>query len=74
MTVEEVMEAARVGRNAAYQIIKKLNAELEAMGKLTFRGRVNRNFFKKKSAMIAERLVAHREELSMDRKVYAYSK
>ena len=56
MTVEEVMEAAGVGRNAAYQIIKKLNAELEAMGKLTFRGRVNRNFFKEKSAMIAERL------------------
>ena len=48
MTVEEVMEAAGVGRNAAYQIIKKLNAELEAMGKLTFRGRVNRNFFKEK--------------------------
>ena len=44
MNVEEVMEVAGVGRNVAYQIIKKLNAELEAMGKLTFRGRVNRKF------------------------------
>ena len=48
MTVEEVMEAAGVGRNTAYQIIKKLNAELEAMGKITFRGRVNRRFFEEK--------------------------
>lgn len=42
MSVEEVMQAAGVGKNTAYQIIKKLNAELDAMGKLTFRGRVNR--------------------------------
>ena len=49
MTVEEVMEAAGVGRNVAYQIIKKLNAELEAMGtSITFRGRVNRKFFEEK--------------------------
>ena len=39
MSVEEVMQAAGVGKNTAYQIIKKLNAELDAMGKLTFRGR-----------------------------------
>ena len=45
MSVEEVMAAAGVGRNTAYQIIKMLNAELERMGKLTFRGRVNRKFF-----------------------------
>ena len=48
MSVKEVMEAAGVGKNTAYQIIKKLNAELEAMGKLTFRGRVNRRFFEEK--------------------------
>ena len=40
------MEAAGVGRNTAYQIIKKLNAELDAMGKLTFSGRVNRKYSK----------------------------
>ena len=45
MSVKEVMQAAGVGKNTAYQIIKKLNAELDAMGKLTFRGRVNRKFF-----------------------------
>ena len=48
MTVEEVMEEAGVGKNTAYQIIKKLNAELESMGKLTFRGRVNRRYFEEK--------------------------
>ena len=48
MSVKEVMEAAGVGKNTAYQIIKRPNAELEAMGKLTFRGRVNRRFFEEK--------------------------
>ena len=48
MSVEEVMAEAGVGRNIAYQIIKKLNAELEAMGKITFRGRVNRRYFEEK--------------------------
>ncbi len=48
MTVEEVMAEVGVGKNTAYQIIKQLNAELEAMGKLTFRGRVNRRFFEEK--------------------------
>ena len=48
MSVEEVMQAAGVGKNTAYQIIKKLNAELDAMGKLTFRGRVNRKFFEER--------------------------
>ncbi len=48
MSVEEVMQAAGVGKNTAYQIIKKLNAELDAMGKLTFRGRGNRKFFEER--------------------------
>ena len=45
MTVDEVMKAAGIGKNTAYRIIRKLNAEMEAMGKLTFSGRVNRKFF-----------------------------
>ncbi len=48
MSVEEVMAEAGVGKNTTYQIIKQLNAELEAMGKLTFRGRVNRRYFEEK--------------------------
>ena len=48
MTVHEVMAAAGVGKNTAYQIIKKLNAELDAMGKLTFGGRVNRKYFEER--------------------------
>lgn len=34
MSVEKVMQAAEVGKNTAYQIIKQLNAELEAMGNI----------------------------------------
>ena len=48
MSVEEDMQAAGVGKNTAYQIIKKLNTDLDAMGKLTFRGRVNRKFFEER--------------------------
>ena len=48
MSVEEVMAEVGVGKNTAYQIIKQLNAELEARGKLTFRGRVNRRYFEEK--------------------------
>lgn len=48
MSVEEVMAEAGVGKNTTYQIIKQLNAELEAMGKLTFWGRVNRRYFEEK--------------------------
>lgn len=48
MTVHEVMVAAGVGKNTAHQIIKKLNAEMEAMGKLTFSGRVNRRYFEER--------------------------
>ena len=48
MSVEKVMQAAGVGRNTAYKIIKKLNAELETMGKLTFSGRVNRRYFEER--------------------------
>ena len=48
LVLDEVMAKAGVGKNTAYQIIKQLNAELEAMGKLTFRGRVNRRYFEEK--------------------------
>ncbi len=48
MDVTEVMAEIGVGRNKAYEIIKSLNAELEAMGKITFKGRVNRQYFEEK--------------------------
>ena len=48
MDVSEVMAKIGVGRNKAYEIIQSLNAELEAMGKITFKGRVNRQFFEEK--------------------------
>jgi len=49
MTVEEVMAEAGVGKNVAYRLIKQLNAELAAMGKITFRGRVNRKYFEERT-------------------------
>ena len=55
MTVEDVMAEAGIGRNAAYQLIKKLNTELETMGKVTFRGRVNRRFFEERVCYNGER-------------------
>ena len=55
MTVDEVMKAAGIGKNTAYRIIRKLNAEMEAMGKLTFSGRVNRKFFENRFGYENER-------------------
>ena len=55
MTVDEVMKAAGIGKNTAYRIIRKLNAEMEAMGKLTFSGRVNRKFFENRFGYEKER-------------------
>ena len=48
MDVKEVMAETGIGRNKAYELIQKLNAELEAMGKITFKGRINRQFFEEK--------------------------
>ncbi len=48
MDVNEVMAETGIGRNKAYELIQKLNAELEAMGKITFKGRIDRQFFKEK--------------------------
>ena len=49
MTVEEVMAEAGVGKNVAYRLIKQLNAELAAMGKIKFRGRVKRKYFEERT-------------------------
>lgn len=48
MTVEEVAAELRVSKSKAYQIVRKLNAELQEQGYLTVSGRVNATFFHKK--------------------------
>ena len=42
---EDISEICGISESKAYQIIRKLNEELEKAGVLTFRGRVSRAFF-----------------------------
>jgi len=37
-----------ISKSSAYRIIKKLNHELESMGKITIAGKVSRRFFEEK--------------------------
>ena len=48
MTVEEVATELRVSKFKAYQIVRKLNAELQKQGYMTVAGRENTTFFHKK--------------------------
>lgn len=45
MKVDEVMERLGVSKATAYQVIKRLNAELEAKGLRTIPGRVSERYF-----------------------------
>ena len=47
-TVDDVMKILCIGKSLAYDIIKDLNAELEAEGLRTCRGRVHRRYFEKR--------------------------
>ena len=49
MTVEEVAEELWVSKSKAYEIVRQLNAELKQKGYLTVAGRVNTQFFQKKT-------------------------
>ena len=42
---KDVMKLMNCGATSAYQIIRNLNKELEAMGKLTMRGQVSYKYF-----------------------------
>lgn len=48
MTAAEVAAALGCKIGLAYKLIRQWNAELEAMGKLTIRGKVNRKYFESK--------------------------
>lgn len=45
LTADDVAELLDVKRSRAYAIIRQLNAELKAQGKLVLRGRINRQYF-----------------------------
>lgn len=46
--VEDVMAMLGVGQTKAYQVIRELNKELKAMGKITIAGKVNKKYFDEK--------------------------
>ena len=48
LTAEDVAEILQVKPSRAYTIIRQMNTELAAMGKLVIRGRVNRHYFEQK--------------------------
>lgn len=50
-TVNDVMEMLGIGQTKAYQIIRDLNKELQAMGKITIAGKVNKKFFDERIAV-----------------------
>ena len=47
-TVKDVMDICGLGRNKAYDVIRKLNAELSEQGFITVKGKVNRAYFDSK--------------------------
>ena len=48
LTAEDVAKILQVEESCAYRIIRQMNTELAAMGKLVIRGRVNRRYFEQK--------------------------
>lgn len=54
--VNDVMEAIGVSSSVAYNIIRQLNEELHAMGKITVRGKVNAKYFISKIEVTDEEL------------------
>ena len=49
MTAQEVAEQLQVKIGKAYSLIREWNEELQAQGKLTIRGRINREYFRRKT-------------------------
>lgn len=49
MNVQEVAAALSVSVAQAYKVIRELNTELKAKGKIVVRGKVNRRYFQEKT-------------------------
>ena len=48
LTAGEVAQLLGIKRSRAYKVIRELNEELKAMGKLVIRGRVNKKYLERK--------------------------
>jgi hypothetical protein len=51
INAKELMKIAPIGRTKAYEIIKAVNEELKAMGKITIRGKAPRGYTLEKLAL-----------------------
>lgn len=49
--VNDVQQILNISKSKAYQIIKKLNAELEVDGYITISGKVSRKYFMERIAL-----------------------
>ena len=49
LVANEVAEIMRTSKGAAYKIMRSLNRELEGKGYITIRGRINREYFEKRT-------------------------
>lgn len=48
ITAKEIAEDCNISISKAYELIRNMNKEIEAMGKITLTGKVNRHFYEQK--------------------------
>lgn len=48
ITVNEIRQVLGIGRSKAYELIKRMNKELEAQGYITISGKVPTGYFRKR--------------------------
>ena len=48
VTIKEITTECGIGKSQAYTVMRRLNTELEAMGKITFRGRIPRRYYEER--------------------------
>ena len=58
LTAQDVMEMLDVSLSYAYKLIRRLNAELEAEGFVTIKGRVSTQYFMESKAWFGKRWIS----------------
>lgn len=48
ITAKEIAEDCNISISKAYELIREMNKEVEAMGKITLKGKINRHFYEQK--------------------------
>lgn len=48
ITAKEIAEDCNISISKAYELIREMNKEVEVMGKITLKGKINRHFYEKK--------------------------